>query len=65
MNLPKNIVLKTEGQDAVSIVNDNTTIGYATINTSLGELSYIFVHPAYRRRGFGTMLISTAEKISG
>ena len=65
MNFSKRFTLKIEHQDTVTITNDNTTIGYATIDIPMGELTYIFVHPAFRRRGFGTMLVSAAERASG
>jgi hypothetical protein len=60
-----NIEIKIEGNDTVIIANDNTTIGYATMDTNLGELTYIFVHPSFRRRGLGTTLVLEAEKASG
>ena len=59
------IKINIKCEDTVIITNDNTTIGYATMDTNVGELTYIFVHPAFRRRGLGTMLVLAAEKASG
>lgn len=49
----------------ITLVDKNTTIGYAVTDTSRGELSYLFVNPAFRRRGFGTLLLKEAEKMAG
>ena len=49
----------------ITLVDENTTIGYAVIDTSKSELSYLFVNPAFRRRGFGTLLLKEAEKMAG
>ena len=49
----------------ITLVDENTTIGYAVTDTSKGELSYLFVNPAFRRRGFGTLLLKEAEKMAG
>ena len=61
----KKIKIKVECEDTVIIANDNTTIGYATMDTDVGELTYIFVHPAFRRRGLGAILVLAAEKAAG
>lgn len=50
------------GGDTVLIANENTTIGYATFDKGRGLLTYIFVNPGFRRRGFGSMLVAAAEK---
>ena len=49
----------------ITLVDENTTIGYAVTDTSKSELSYLFVNPAFRRRGFGTLLLKEAEKMAG
>ena len=61
----KTIEIKFECEDTIIIANDNTTIGYATMDASVGELTYIFIHPAFRRRGLGAMLLTAAEKAAG
>ena len=50
------------GRDSVIIANDNTTIGYATFDAARGALTYIFVNPAIRRRGYGDRLVAAAEE---
>jgi N-acetylglutamate synthase-like GNAT family acetyltransferase len=59
------IKIRVECNDTIIIANDNTTIGYATMDTSVGDLTYIFVHPAFRRRGLGAVLVLAAEKAAG
>jgi N-acetylglutamate synthase-like GNAT family acetyltransferase len=61
----KKIKIRIECEDTVIVANDNTTIGYATMDASVGELTYIFVHPTFRRRGIGAMLVLAAEKAAG
>jgi GNAT superfamily N-acetyltransferase len=56
------ISIRVIGEDTVVIANENTTIGYATLDAEVGVLTYIFVHPAFRRRGYGSMLVAAAEK---
>ena len=56
-----NIVLHIESDNTVIIANKNTTIGYATVDADAGFLSYIFVHPDFRRKGYGKMLVEAAE----
>ncbi len=56
-----NIVLHIESDNTVIIANKNTTIGYATVDADAGFLSYIFVHPNFRRKGYGKMLFEAAE----
>ena len=60
-----NITVQVDGDDTVIIKNDNTTIGYATIDADAGYLTYIFVNPAFRRRGYGCILLDTAQKVAG
>ena len=45
--------------------NANTTIGYATFSRARRSLDYIFVNPAYRRCGYGRMLMASAERACG
>ena len=65
MLIDNDIEIKIRGRDTIIIANSNTTIGYAIMDINAGELTYIFVHPAFRRRGLGTMLVLEAEKASG
>ncbi len=63
--LIKTIDIRLSDRNTVVIANENTTIGYATFDPAIGELSYIFVHPAFRLQGFARMLIEAAEKACG
>ena len=56
------ITIRVVNDDTVVIANDNTTIGYATFEKASGTLSYIFVNPAIRRRGYGAMLLTASQK---
>ena len=56
------ITIRIVNDDTVVIANDNTTIGYATFEKASGTLSYIFVNPAFRRRGYGARLLRASEK---
>ena len=58
------ITIRVINDDTVVIANDNTTIGYATFEKTSGTLSYIFVNPAFRRRGYGAMLLTASEKVA-
>ncbi|MDD9921734.1 MAG: GNAT family N-acetyltransferase [Boseongicola sp.] len=60
-----NVKIRIDDDDTVVIANDNTTIGYATVDADARVLSYIFVNPAFRRQGYGTMLVEAAEKTVG
>ena len=59
------VTVQVDGDNTVIIKNDNTTIGYATIDADAGCLAYIFVNPAFRRRGYGSILLDTAQKAAG
>jgi ribosomal protein S18 acetylase RimI-like enzyme len=48
----------------VLIKNQNTTIGYCRFNSS-GDIEYIYVNLAYRRQGYGSILINEVKKITG
>jgi GNAT superfamily N-acetyltransferase len=61
----KDVTVQVGGDNTVIIKNDNTTIGYATIDADAGCLAYIFVNPAFRRRGYGSILLDTAQKAAG
>ena len=45
----------------LTMTDDNTTIGYCRYNPE-GEVEYIFVHPAHRRRGYGQYLLKLVEQ---
>jgi GNAT superfamily N-acetyltransferase len=51
--------------DTIIIKNLNTTIGYARFNVEQLVLEYLFVNRMFRRRGIGTKLVDTAEKVAG
>ncbi|MCU0938802.1 MAG: GNAT family N-acetyltransferase [Burkholderiaceae bacterium] len=55
-------VLATD--DVVLIRDANTTIGYCR-HTADGDIEYIFVHPAHRRRGHGRRLLAAVERRTG
>lgn len=59
------VTVQVDRDNTVIIKNDNTTIGYATIDADAGCLAYIFVNPAFRRRGYGSILLDTAQKAAG
>jgi len=63
--LHKAVSLKLSDDNTIVISNENTTIGYATFDPDRGELTYIFVHPAFRTRGFGTTLVDAARQAAG
>ena len=48
----------------VLIKNQNTTIGYCRFLDS-GDIEYIYVNLAYRRQGYGRILIDEVKKITG
>ena len=60
-----NLIPQMSGDDTVIITNDNTTIGYTTFDADAGLLTYIFVHPSFRRRGYGRQMVEVAEKSAG
>ena len=47
--------------DTVTIANANTTIGYVRFSRTRGSIEYIFVSPAFRRRGYGSELLRIIE----
>ena len=51
--------------DAVVLNTANTTVGYARFSRLQGTLEYIFVNPAFRRRGYGRRLIALCERECG
>lgn len=46
----------------VLIKNQNTTIGYCRF-TPFGDIEYIYVNLAYRRQGYGSILINEVKKL--
>ena len=44
-------------EDTVTISNKNTTLGYARFSRDFKIIEYIFVHPTFRRKGFGAMML--------
>lgn len=51
--------------DGVVLIRDaNTTIGYCR-HTQEGDIEYIFVNPAWRRRGVGRRLLAEVERRCG
>ena len=50
--------------DVILIRNPNTTIGYCRYAAD-GGIEYIFVNPAYRRRGFGSRLLAEVARVTG
>ena len=57
--------VEVENGDTVIVKNENTTIGYATFDSTKRELTYLFVNPAFRRQGYGKLLKEKAEQTSG
>ena len=51
--------------DCVVLTNENTTLGLAHFSKIDRALTYIFVHPSYRRRGIGRSLVEKAEELCG
>jgi GNAT superfamily N-acetyltransferase len=45
----------------LTLTDANTTIGYCRYNPD-GEVEYIFVHPAHRRRGHARYLLKLVEQ---
>jgi GNAT superfamily N-acetyltransferase len=48
----------------VTIADLNTTIGYCRYSPS-GEVEYLFVSPAFRRRGYATMMLDIVKASLG
>ena len=59
------IQINVNDDQTIIVSNDNTTIGYATIDVLKSELTYLFVNPLFRRQGYGTLLLNQAEKATG
>ena len=51
--------------DAVVLSNANTTVGYARFSKVDRTVDYIFVHPSFRRKGFGRLLVELCEQECG
>jgi GNAT superfamily N-acetyltransferase len=57
--------LDVVADDGVVLIRDaNTTIGYCR-HTADGDIEYIFVNPAWRRRGVGRRLLAEVEQRCG
>ena len=48
----------------ISITDANTTIGYCRYDPA-GEIEYLFVHPAHRRRGHALRMLKLVEAECG
>lgn len=48
----------------LTLTNANTTVGYCRYGDS-GEVEYVFVNPAWRRRGYGRLLLALVEQRTG
>ena len=59
------VQISINDDQTIIVSNDNTTIGYATIDVLKSELTYLFVNPLFRRQGYGTLLLNQAEKAAG
>ena len=57
--------ITTKDDGTVIASNDNTTIGYAIVDSAKCELTYLFVNPLFRRQGYGTLLLNQVEKVAG
>ena len=64
MNKNKNLKFQISATDgAITFKNKNTTIGFIRFN-DLGVVEYIFVNPAFRKKGLAKkLLILTKKKI--
>ena len=50
--------------DAITVKNKNTTVGYARFSRDQRLLEYIFVNPAFRKQGLAKKLLKlTKERI--
>ncbi len=63
-SLGEDLVMRVD-DDAVVISNANTTVGYARFSKADRTVDYVFVHPSFRRRGFGRLLIAACEQECG
>ena len=64
MTIDKNSYQIDISDGIVLIKNQNTTIGYCRFLDS-GDIEYIYVNLAYRRQGYGKILIDEVKKITG
>ena len=56
------IISKTD--DVITFKNKNTTIGFVRFNNN-GEVEYIFVNPAFRKKGFAKKLLKLTKEVTG
>ena len=64
MTIDKNSYQIDISDGIVLIKNQNTTIGYCRFLDS-GDIEYIYVNLAYRRQGYGRILIDEVKKVTG
>ena len=64
MSISQDSYLIDISDGVVLIKNQNTTIGYCRFTPS-GDIEYIYVNLAYRRQGYGSILINEVKKITG
>jgi GNAT superfamily N-acetyltransferase len=64
MSIDKSSYTIDVSEGIVLIKNQSTTIGYCRF-TSSGDIEYIYVNLAYRRQGYGSLLINEVKKIVG
>ncbi len=50
----------SQSDGVITITDANTTIGYCRYEPS-GEIEYLFVGPAFRRRGYAAMMLDIVE----
>ena len=63
--MEKGVQISVSNDETIIVSNDNTTIGYATIDVLKSELTYLFVNPLFRRQGYGSLLLNHAERVTG
>lgn len=65
-NVTENGIAVRVDADSVLLTNRNTTIGYARFSRTNRTLDYIFVNPAFRRKGHARRLLKLcAEECGG
>ena len=65
IKMEKDVQISVNNDETIIVSNDNTTIGYATIDVLKSELTYLFVNPLFRRQGYGNLLLNHAERVTG